>query len=98
MRDLTCHFLGFLKTLALWLYLRNGLLHAYFVLIVHILSLTFGLCTLPLKVMYSEKSAYIRRVWIMAALCEEWTTIFTELSILLWVFKYERIGLRWCEW
>jgi len=48
--------------------------------------------------MYSEKSAYIRRVWIMAALGEEWTTIFTELSILLWVFKYERIGLRWCEW
>lgn len=97
-RDLTCHFLGFLKTLALWLYLRNGLIHAYFVLIVHILSLTFGLCTLPIKVMSSKKSPYIRRVWTMATLTEECTTIFSDLTVLLWVFKYDGIGLRWCEW
>jgi hypothetical protein len=97
-RDLTCHFLGLLKTLTLWLYLRNGLLHAYFVLIVHILSLSFGVCTLPLKLMYSKKSSYIRRVWVKSTLSEEWTTTCTEVSILLWVFKYEGIGLRWCEW
>jgi hypothetical protein len=97
-RDLTCHFLGFLKTLSLWLFLRNGLLHAYFVLIVHFLSLAFGVCTLPIKVIYSKKSPYIRRVWIMATLTEECTNFFSELSVLLWVFKYEEIGLRWCEW
>lgn len=97
-RDMTCHFLGFLKTLALWLYLRNGLIHAYFALIVHILSLIFGVCTLPIKLMYSKKSPYIRRVWIIATLTEECTTIFLELTVLLWVFKYEGIGLRWCEW
>jgi hypothetical protein len=96
-RDLACHLLASLNSLALSLYLRNGLLHAYFILILLIVTLLFALATFPFKLVMS-KNSYITRVWMVIVIIEETWSVCTYLSVLMWVFKSGGLGLQEARW